>query len=104
MDPPDVMRKELLKSKTRHQSAGTDGKSDEGFEAESEQGTLRRRKPVSLTSAAEANTQRQQRFSLPIPDNFHRPMAASRLYKVIGKTSSRVSTNTKNPILKLSSI
>lgn len=92
------MRKELLKAKTRHQSAGNDGGGgggssskavDEGFETENgEVGALRRRKPVSLTSSAattETNNQqqRQQRFSLPIPDNFHRPMSASRLYKVI---------------------
>ena len=100
MDATDGdMRKELLKAKTRHQSAGNDGGGggssskavDEGFETENgEVGALRRRKPVSLTSSAattETNNQqqRQQRFSLPIPDNFHRPMSASRLYKVIGK-------------------
>ena len=114
MDATDGdMRKELLKAKTRHQSAGNDGGGggssskvvDEGFESESgEVGALRRRKPVSLTSSAAAadtnnQQQRQQRFSLPIPDNFHRPMAASRLYKVIGKQAKITSMNTKNLLL-----
>jgi len=85
------MRKELLKAKSRHQSAN-DAKvvsNDEGYDGSEtggenqQQAALRRRKPVSWTSHTGPN-QNQQRLSLPqIPDNFYRPMVASRLYKVI---------------------
>jgi len=86
LNSAEEMRKELLKAKSRHQSANdAKGSTDEGYDGsetgDKQQTALRRRKPVSWTSQAGQN---QQRLSLPqIPDNFYRPMVASRLYKVI---------------------
>jgi len=104
VDSGSTMRKEVLKAaKSRHKSAGraTEGSNNSSERTNSEEefaevfsdsttaaggiagDALRRRKPVSLTGS-EHSHKLEQRFSLPqIPDNFYRPMVASRLYKVI---------------------